>query len=267
MAVPASSRYDIDWPAEACEVPDWQTLSSCTWPLKDGSINSELSGTSTFVKVRLDISLLRGLDLEHGSCEVPQEISDLEHGSCEVPQEMSDAQITSEQVKVKKDNAAMALWRDAGSGEKGILKDYSEERNKSSELRNLLTGYNQHGVVEKQRKHNQNGHVKVSQNHYITKDGVAVQHGSITNLSTSAGKGMSGSVSNRYTREISKEARCGPKPSLHSTMRLLTVLWCRGICAHCVWCGDHATPHAALSADANSEHPTESKVSSRTCIN
>ena len=106
---------------------------------------------------------------------------------------------------MKKDNAAMAMWHDAGGGEKSILKDYSEWANKSSELQNLLTGYNQHGVVEKQRKHNQNGHVKVSQNHYITKDGVAVQHGSITNLSTSAGKGMSGSVYNRYTREISKE--------------------------------------------------------------
>ena len=59
MAVPASSLYDIDWPAAACDVPDWQTLSLCAWPLKDGSINSELLGTSTFVKGRLDVSIIQ----------------------------------------------------------------------------------------------------------------------------------------------------------------------------------------------------------------
>ena len=118
---------------------------------------------------------------------------------------MSDAQITAEQVKVVQENAIMNRWKVEGVAEKSILQEYSDAHNKSSGLRNLLTSYNQRVVVEKQRKHNQIGHVKVSQNHYITKGGVAVQHGSITNLSTSAGKGMSGSISNRYTGQISKE--------------------------------------------------------------
>ena len=54
MNVPASDLWDLDWVHAAEEVPSWSDLTRSTWPLTPGTLNSDLQGTSTFVRGTLD---------------------------------------------------------------------------------------------------------------------------------------------------------------------------------------------------------------------